>query len=113
MENYAKWKICLKFFSSKVPEFSHVAFKLMTKHCSVFFFVGLCFVFEKKHMQKTKFFLAACLWDLLFKRETKETFCFKAMKHGFLPLVSRSDVTMRLLKFNSIREVSLVARGID
>ena len=49
------------FFSSKVPEFSHVAFKLMEKHCSVFFFVGLCFVFEKKRMQKTKFFLVVCL----------------------------------------------------
>ena len=90
------------FFSSKVPEFSHVAFKLMEKHCSVFFFVGLCFVFEKKRMQKNKYFLAACLCDLLFERETKETFFFKATKHGFLPLVSRSDVTMRLLKFTSI-----------
>ena len=46
MENYAKWKICLKFFLSKVPEFSHVAFELMAKHCSVFFFVGLRFVCE-------------------------------------------------------------------
>ena len=113
MENYGKWKICLKFFSSKVTEFSHVAFKLMAKHCSVFFFIGLCFVFKKKCKQKNKFFLAACLRDLLLERETKETFCFKATKHGFLLLVSRSDVTMRLLKFTSIRKLSSVAKGID
>ena len=113
MNNWRAWwktmlgeKFAWNFFSSKVPEFSCVAFKLMEKHLSVFFFIGFCFIFEKKCMQKTKFFLAACLWDLLFEWETKETFCFKATKHGFLPLVSRSNVTMRLLKFTSIREVS-------
>ena len=29
------------FFLSKVPEFLHVAFKLMGKHCSVFFIKNL------------------------------------------------------------------------
>ena len=36
VENYAKWKICIIFFS-EVLEFLHVVFKLMQKHGPVFF----------------------------------------------------------------------------
>ena len=43
------------FFFSDMSQFLHVGFVLVNKHCPVFFFVGLLFVFEKKRMQKTQF----------------------------------------------------------
>ena len=45
---------------SKVPEFLLVAFKLLEIHWAAFFFAVLRFVFEKKCMQQTQVFTAAC-----------------------------------------------------
>ena len=58
VENYAKWKIDLFCVFSEVPEFLLVAFKLLEIHWAAFFFAVLCFVFEKKRMQKTEVFVA-------------------------------------------------------
>ena len=42
-------------FFSDMSQFLHVGFVLVNKHCPVFFFIGLLFVFKKKCMQKTRF----------------------------------------------------------
>ena len=43
-------------FFSDLSQFLHVGFVLVVnKHCPVFFFAGLLFVFEKQRIQKTQF----------------------------------------------------------
>ena len=42
------------------------------------FFVGLCFVLEKKRMQKTKFFLAACLLRSFVRTGNKRNLLFQS-----------------------------------
>ena len=67
------------FFSSKVPEFSHVALKLMEKHCPVFF-SKVCASFSiKKRMQKTKFFLVTSLRSFVQTRN-KRNLLFQSNK---------------------------------
>ena len=57
------------FFFADLSQFLHVGFVLVNKHCPVFFFVGLLFVFEKKRMQKNSVFLAASFGDLLLNEK--------------------------------------------
>ena len=45
-------------FARILSEFLHVNCNSIEKHRPVFFFADLCFVFEKKRMQKTAFLLA-------------------------------------------------------
>ena len=62
------------FFFSDLSQFLHVGFVLVNKHCPVFFFVGLLFVFVKKRMQKNSVFLAASFGDLLLNEKQKKPF---------------------------------------
>lgn len=72
IENYAKRKICIIFFS-KLPECLHLAFKLIEKHCPLFFPTGLHLVFEKKtHAKKLP---GSMFLRSFVERETEETFC--------------------------------------
>ena len=45
MSNVGPFFFC--FFFSDLSQFLHVGFVLVNKHCPVFFFAGLLFVFEK------------------------------------------------------------------
>ena len=74
VEDYAKWKIDLFCVFSKVPEFLLVAFKLLEIHWAAFFFAVLCFIFEKKCLQKTQVFAAACFLFLLLNEKQKKPF---------------------------------------
>ena len=74
------------------------------KNTALYFFSLVCALFSRKNYAKNQVFLGSV---------SLRSFRFKATKNGFLPLVSRSDVTMRLLKFTSITQVSSVAKGID
>ena len=62
------------FFFPDLSQFVHVGFVLVSKHCPVFFFVGLLFVFEKKRMPKNSVFLAASFGDLFFNEKQKKPF---------------------------------------
>ena len=66
------------FFPSKVPEFSHVAFKLMEKHCSVFFFVGLCFIFREKNVCKNQVFLGGVSLRSFVRTRNKRNLLFQS-----------------------------------
>ena len=59
------------FFFADLSQFLQVGFVLVNKHkhCPVFFFVGLLFVFEKKRMQKNSVFLVASFGDLLLNEK--------------------------------------------
>ena len=62
------------FFFSDLSQFLHVGFVLANKHCPVFFFVGLHFVFKKKTYAKNSVFLAASFGDLLLNEKQKKPF---------------------------------------
>ena len=47
-----------------MSQFLHVGFVLVNKHCPVFFFVGLLFVFEKKRMHGTAVSCPLCSQEL-------------------------------------------------
>ena len=59
------------FFFSDLSQFLHVGFVLVNKHCPVFFFVGLLFVFEKKRLQKNSVLLADSFGHLSLDEKQK------------------------------------------
>ena len=100
------------FFLSKVPEFLHVAFKLMGKQCSVFFPL-ICASFSRNNVCKKPSFFGGVSLQSFVRTRNKRNLLFQSSEAWLFALVSRSDVTMGSLKFTSIREVSSVAKGIN
>ena len=66
------------FFSSKVPEFSHVAFKLMEKHCSVFFFRWFVLRFREKTYAKNQVFLGGVSLRSFVRMGNKRNLLFQS-----------------------------------
>ena len=67
------WSVFV-FFSSKWAEFLHVVSDLIESRSPVFFSAGLCFVFELKHVQKTR-------RRFLRKRNLLFSWTMKSAKH--------------------------------
>ena len=80
-----------------MPELFYVVFILIEKHCLMYFFVGLLFIFERLRMQTNSVFLAASFGDL-FLRE-------KAFLVDELIQVFKSYIPLNLLKTTSLDDI--------
>ena len=89
------------FFFLDLSQFLHVGFVLVNKHCPVFFFAGLLFVFEKdaaKVKVRSKFALihgiAASFGHLLLNEKQKKPFVSlnnEVSEASYQPLAARAD----------------------